>query len=109
MGRKGFSVIKDLGKKSQGFSAVAQPVVQAVPEVAPAPALVPSEPVVSGEMVEVKTPVREFVMVEPIKEVPSHSPQRVEVVPEPRVTERGGFKIHAPEDPQDGLICDSCQ
>jgi ribonucleoside-diphosphate reductase alpha chain len=106
MGRKGFGAIAGLERR--GFNRreedrvpsgevitvtaplIAEParmVREIVEEVQPEPASVPENTLFETEEVKAETIVEET----------------------PTIAVRPGFKVHVPEDPQDSLICDSCQ
>ncbi len=74
-----------------------------------------TEPVLSGEVVTVTMPVKEKVEVvaeeKPVVEV-KEIPHAV-AAPTPAVSDapsqKTKFNVHGPEDPQDALLCESCQ
>lgn len=96
-GKKGFGALtgfaksKDPNNKNLGLD---KPEAQTL--------IKPHEPVPSGEVVTVKSSVVEPVKVEQVRK--EEEPKKSEAPKEkPKLT------IHGPEDPQDALLCESCQ
>ena len=107
-GKRGFGVISGMNK-----SVANEPTSQLslVPEERSIPTMVPepvkvNEPVPSGEVVTVISKEKELV------EVKTHKPElKEEARPMANNNSNNSSKltIHGPEDPQDALLCESCQ
>ena len=72
----------------------------------------PTQPIPSGEVVTVKTPVVEQVKVEQVKKEAALAPTQATLTtptPTSNPKEKPKLNIHGPEDPQDALLCESCQ